>query len=110
RGIQMVRTIPAQLRFRFEKRAKKEIPVNVPLSGKLPPGLSIGAIEVQPSQLEITGPESHVTGAGRLIADPFDLTNVTADAEQTLAVYAPEPKVRIVGSPQVKVKIRIAGH
>jgi diadenylate cyclase len=108
RGIELVRTIPAQLRFKFERRATRELTVNVPFSGKLPAGLSVAGIDVQPPQLEIAGPESHVAHSGKLTADPFDLTNITADTEQTLAVYAAESEVRILGNPQVKVKIRVA--
>jgi YbbR domain-containing protein len=107
RGIEMVRTIPAQLRFQFERRATREVTVNVPFSGKLPAGLSIAGVDVQPPQLEIAGPASHVANSGKLTADPFDLTNVTGDTEQTLAVYAAESEVRILSKPQVKVKVRV---
>jgi hypothetical protein len=110
RGIEMVRTIPGQLRFTFEKSATREVPVKVPFSGTLPPGLSIASMDVEPPQLEIAGPESHVAGSGRLTADPFDLTNVSGDTEQTLSVYAAESEVRILTRPQVTVKIRVARH
>lgn len=110
RGIEMVRTIPAQLRFTFERRATREVAVRVPFSGQLPAGLTIAGVDVQPPQLEIAGPESHVANSGKLTADPFDLTNVTGDSEQTLAVYAAESEVRILSKPQVKVRIRIAKH
>jgi hypothetical protein len=110
RGIEMVRTIPAQLRFKFEKSATREIRVTVPFSGTLAPGLSISSMDVEPQELEIAGPESHVVGAGKLTADPFDLTNVSGDTQQTLSVYAPESEVRIVTKPQVTVKIRVARH
>jgi hypothetical protein len=108
RGLTLIRTIPAQLRFDFEKRASRKVPVDVPTSGKLPDGYAIAGMEVQPPQLQIAGPASHVAKSGRLAADPFDLTNVKGDAEQTLSVYAAEPEVRIVDPPQVKVKIHIA--
>jgi YbbR domain-containing protein len=107
RGISLIRTIPAQLRFDFEKRAFREAPVDVPYSGKLPAGFSVAGIEVHPPQLRIVGPESHVAKSSRLAADPFDLTNVDKDTEQTLSVYAAEPEVRIVDPPQVKVKVHI---
>lgn len=107
RGITLIRTIPAQLRFDFEKRAFREVPVDVPYSGNLPAGLAIMSVEVQPPQLKIAGPASHVATSARLAADPFDLTNVSGDTEQTLSVYAAEPEVRIVDPPQVKVKIHI---
>jgi YbbR-like protein len=107
RGITMIRTIPAQLRFNFEKQATKEIPVDVKFSGLLPAGLSMGAVEVTPSQLSITGPESRVKNSPALISDPFDLSGVSADTERTLAVYESEPEVRILDAPRVTVKIQI---
>jgi hypothetical protein len=107
RGIDLIRTIPAQLRFKFEKRASRSVSVEVPYSGALPPGFSIAGVDIQPPQLSIVGPESHVRGSGKLVADPFDLTNVRGDTAQTLSVYAAEPEVRILNTPQVRVKIRV---
>jgi hypothetical protein len=107
RGIELIRTIPAQLRFTFERRATRFVSVDVPLSGKLPAGLAIAEIDIEPRQLQIAGPESHVLGSGKLTSDPFDLTSITGDIAQTLAVYAAEPEVRILNKPQVRVKIRL---
>jgi diadenylate cyclase len=107
RGIELIRTIPAQLRFTFERRATRFISVDVPFSGKLPAGLSIAGIDIEPRQLQIAGPESHVLGSGKLVSDPFDLTSVNGDIAQTLAVYADEPEVRILNKPQVRVNIRV---
>jgi YbbR domain-containing protein len=108
RGIALIRTIPAQLRFDFEKRAFRTVPVDVPYSGKLPAGLAITGIDIRPPRLKIAGPEGQVAKSDRLAADPFDLTNVSGDEEQTLSVYSPEPEIRIVDPPQVRVKIHIA--
>jgi hypothetical protein len=107
RGTQMVRAIPAQLRFSFERRATRAVPVEVAWSGVLPAGISLGKVEVMPPELEITGPESHVRAARRLVSDPFDLSRVTGSAEQTLAVYAAESQVRFTGAPRVTVKVQI---
>src|SRR5579863_5680366 len=64
RGIELIRTIPAQLRFKFERRATRSVAVTVPLSGKLPEGFSIAGVDINPPQLQIAGPESHVLGSG----------------------------------------------
>jgi YbbR domain-containing protein len=108
RGIQLIRTTPAQLRFTFENHETREVPVNVAFSGKIPDGFSVASVETLPASLSIAGPRSRVDNTPRLNADPFDLSNVTADTEQTLAVYAAEPEVRIVSKPQVRVKVRVA--
>jgi YbbR domain-containing protein len=107
RGIDLIRTIPAQLRFKFEKRAIRPMAVDVPFSGKLAPGLSIAQVEIEPPRLRIAGPESRVRDSKNLVADPFDLTTITGNAERQLSVYAAEPEVRILSTPQVTVRIRI---
>ncbi len=106
-GITLIRTIPAQLRFRFEKQLTREVSVNVKFSGTLPQGLSVAEVDVEPRELSITGPESRVRESKELVSDPFDLTGVTGDTQETLGVYEAEPEVRILDAPQVTVKIHI---
>jgi diadenylate cyclase len=107
RGIELIRTTPAQLRFQFERRITRAVPVKVDFSGKAPVGVSVAQMEIEPPELTITGPESHVLKAKPLEADPFDLTGVNADTVRKLSVFAGEPEVRILDAPQVTVKIRV---
>jgi hypothetical protein len=107
RGIQLVRIIPAQLRFRFEHRTTRTVPVQVPFSGKLPAGMILDGYGVSPPALTIAGPESRVAAVSKATSDPFDLTQVTANANQKLSVYIGEPQVRFTGVPQVTVSIRV---
>jgi YbbR-like protein len=107
RGIHLIRTIPAQLRFQFERRLTRAVPVKVEFSGKPRAGVVVTHVDIEPPDLTITGPESHVLNAKALAADPFDLTDVNADTVRKLAVFAAEPEVRILDAPQVTVKIRV---
>lgn len=107
RGVELVRTIPAQLRFTFEKRTSRDLKVDVRLSGDLPRGLSISGIDVSPPALTIMGPESRVQAAKNAVADPIDLHQITGDTEQRVAVYVAEPEVRFANTPQVTVKIHV---
>lgn len=106
-GIQLIRVIPAQLRFRFERRTTKVLNVEVPYSGTLSPGLVITGTQIVPPTLTIAGPESRVAAVERAVTDPFDLSQVTGDTEQKLSVYIAEPQVRFVSVPQVTVKVRV---
>ena len=81
--------------------------MKVELSGKLPAGFSVAQMDIDPPELTIAGPESHVADSKSLVSDPFDLTGVTGDTERKLAIYAAEPEVRILNTPQVTVKIRV---
>ena len=107
RGITLIRTIPAQMRFKFEHRATRSIAVDVPTSGTLPPGLLLSRLVVDPPMLTIAGPESRVAAARKATSDPFDLSQVTKDSQQSLSVYIGEPEIRFVSPPRVTVKIHV---
>jgi hypothetical protein len=107
RGVELIRTIPSQLRFRFERQTTRMLEIDVPFAGTLPRGLSIGEKTFEPEQLRVSGPESHVSDARRLVSDPFDLSRVTGDRDETLAVYTTDPELQFLSVPQVKVRIRV---
>jgi YbbR domain-containing protein len=107
RGADLIRTIPSQLHFTFEQRLTRMLPVDVPLSGQLPKGLAIDAIEVEPQELRVAGPQTHVLKAGKLVSDPFDISRLKGTTQQTVVVYANDPEVRLLSKPQVTVKIRV---
>lgn len=108
RGLDLVRTIPAQLRFTFENKAGRSVPVEAQFSGILPKGMMLFGSEVFPSHLPVEGPESHVVRTNVLRTDPVDLSHLTGDAEQTVAVYVDQSQVRLKGVvPQVRVRVRV---
>jgi YbbR domain-containing protein len=110
RGVTLVRVIPQQLRFRFERQINAKLPVEVAYSGVLPRGMTIGRVTVGPPELEITGPESRVIAARKAMTDPFDLSRVTSDASEQvreLSTYVGDPEIRFVSVPRVTVKIRL---
>lgn len=109
-GVRLVRTVPAQVRLTFEKRASRFLKVEVPFSGQLKPGVTIDRIEVDPPMLEIVGPESKVTTARGPVSDPLDLGSVTNGSEHHLAVYIAEREVRFVTTPSVTVKVHASKH
>jgi YbbR domain-containing protein len=107
RGIQLIRIIPTQLRFRFEPSITRTIPVQVPFSGRLPDGWKLESFGVSPATLTIAGPQSRVQAVGKAASDPFDLTQVKGDTKQKLSVYISEPQVRFLEVPQVTVSIHV---
>jgi len=107
RGIQLIRIIPAQLRFDFEHKLTRNVPIQVPFAGRLAPGLKVVSHTVTPSALTIAGPESRVAAVLKAESDPFDLTQVASDTTQKLSVYIGEPQVRFVNTPQVTVSIHV---
>jgi YbbR domain-containing protein len=104
RGIQLVRAIPTQLRFRFERRISREVPVEVRLSAPHD-GYAVASYEVIPSKLTVTGPQSSVQRTNAVVTDPVDIGGVISLGQFRVNTYLAEPQVRFQSSSHVTVRV-----
>jgi YbbR domain-containing protein len=104
RGIQLVRVIPAQLKYTFERRAEREVRVEVRLS---PPhaGYVIVSEEAIPPKLTVIGPESAVGRTASVATDPVDISDVISSVQYRVNTYLPEPRARFQGPSHVTVRV-----
>lgn len=108
RGLELIRVIPAQLRFTFERRSERIVPVEVILSGKLRAGYRVTGKRTNPATIAISGPESQVEKTNSVRTDPFDISQLTGDAEQVVSVFVDQPQVRIKDDKQqIRARINI---
>jgi len=105
--VTLVRALPSQLRFDFERPAVRAIPVTVRFAGALEDGLRVASFEQEPKELMITGPGSSVSAVESLETDPVNLTGVKGDFQQAAAVFVSQPGVRFTTTPRVIVKVHI---
>ena len=106
RGVDLVRATPAQLRFTFERRARRRVPVEVLLTGQPPKGLHVASVQTAPPDAEIMGPESKMAKIAAVTTDTVDLAKIkSTTANLPVTIYVSEPQVRFTGAPQVTVKI-----
>jgi len=108
RGVELVRVIPSQLRFVFEGRIIRHIPVDPQVSGTLPNGLRLVSTIASPRELAITGPESKVLRVTQLRTDPVSLTGLTEDRNVRVTAYLPNAQLRFKDPPEVTVKVSVA--
>lgn len=106
RGIQLVRAIPAQLRFRFERRIVRQVPVEVRFS---PPhdGYAVASYQVDPPNLTITGPESGVENTPSVNTDRIDIRDVVSSKQFRVNTYLAEPRVRFQSASHVEVRVAV---
>lgn len=104
RGIQLVRAIPAQLRFRLERLTVSQVPVEARFS-PAHAGYVIDQYSVEPPKLKITGPESAVMGAKGAVTDPIDISGVVSSHEFRVNTYLAEPQVRFQSDSHVRVTV-----
>lgn len=108
RGVEMVRIIPSQLRFVFERRIVRNVPVDPQISGTLPTGLHIVSAVAHPAELAITGPESKVRRVTMLHTDPVELNGISEDRSVRVTAFLPNPQLRFKDSPDVTVRVTVA--
>jgi hypothetical protein len=108
RGVELVRVIPSQLRFVFEHRLARNIPVQPQVSGILPKGLRLISVVSNPRDLAIIGPESKVRAVTALRTDPVDLNGLSEDKNVRVTAYLPNSQVRFKDPPEVTVRVSLA--
>ncbi|HYP13346.1 MAG TPA: YbbR-like domain-containing protein, partial [Bryobacteraceae bacterium] len=93
-GVVLVRAVPSQVRVRLERRASREVPVEIRFSGPPPEGYRVVHQETTPAQIRIVGPESQVEQVTSVQTDPVDLSSKLATSEFRVPFYIPNPQVR----------------
>jgi len=105
--VQLMRSIPSQVRLRFEHRLSREIPVQVRFSGPPPDGYRVKSQEVIPERISVIGPESRVLQVQTAETDPIDLGGVVEDREFETSIFVADPLVRIDSQRLVRVKVTL---
>ena len=104
-GMKLIRAIPSQLRFEFERRLTRRVKVAARFAGTPQAGYQLESYEVTPPELAIVGPESRVLRVEAVQTDPIDLSTVVAASEVHVNTFIDDPHVRFQGSPRVTVRV-----
>ena len=105
RGVRLVRSIPSEVRFVFERRLVRFVPVLVRVAGQGPIGYTVAHQSVTPDRLEIAGPSSRVARVTAAVTDPVDLSSVVGTSEFRVNAFVEDSFVRFQTSPQVVVTV-----
>jgi hypothetical protein len=104
-GVHLVHAFPSEVRFDFEPRATREIPVQVRFTGGDGNPYMVASYTVSPEQLEIEGPAGHIARVGNAITDPIILPQTAGTAQFRVNAFVADSFVQFVNSPQVTVTI-----
>jgi YbbR domain-containing protein len=106
-GVRLVRAIPAQIRLEFERRTRRDVPVQVRFSGAPPAGYHMERYQVSPRNLTVVGPESHVEDVEYAVTDPVDLSSLVATGEFQVNAFISDPHVRFERPVKISVKVLV---
>ena len=106
RGVRLVRSIPSQVRFDFERRADPRGRMRYRgLRVKARTATCIAQWTVDPPQLHILGPAGHVARISDVVTDPIDVSNVVGSSEFRVNAFVNDAFVRFQEQPQVMVTV-----
>jgi len=105
RGVRLIRSIPAQVRFDFERRAVRAVDLRPRFTGQPQNGYDVEQWSIDPPQLHIIGPSSHIARISTVATDPIDISNVVGTSEFRVNAFVNDAFVRFQEQPQVIVTV-----
>ncbi len=106
-GVRFVRSVPSQVRLRFDRILSKAVPVELQLKGRPPAGYTLTAESVEPLTLQVSGPASSVGAIRSAQTDPVDLSALTQTTEIQVNAFVTEARAQFESPPVVTVRLTI---
>ncbi len=106
-GIEILQVNPARVLLVLEQTFSKEVPIIVPLQGKLPRGFEIYGQNWNPNRLTVTGPRSHIESIAEVSTEAIELRNQTQSARFFVNLNLKDNAIRTSWVNPIQVDIDI---
>lgn len=106
--VEVVEVQPSFFRLAFDRRTRREVPVQARVVGELPTGYRIERITVVPEKIDIVGPEQRVNAIRTALTEVVDATGITQRAAFVTTAYVPDPQVQLARPTPVTVIVEPA--
>jgi YbbR domain-containing protein len=104
-GVQVVQTVPSQIRVSFDRRETRQVEVKPRVIGTFVTGYRIEQVTPTPQLVTIVGPAAHVKSVETAITDPVDASGVVGTATFVTHAYVSDPLVRLVDPSPIRVTV-----
>jgi YbbR domain-containing protein len=105
RGVHLVRAIPSQVRFHFERRAERTLKVMPRFRER--EGYEIANYTANPDSVAIAGPASHVAQVDAVLTDQVNLPARVGTFDYPVNAYVDDPFVRFPAVSRVTVTVTV---
>ena len=106
-GVEIVQVTPPTVVLVFEPSATKKVPVAPTVDGRPAAGFLIGKVTVEPSTVEVVGPESAVKQATEALTEQVSVTGARELVRETVKVGMADAALRLKTSRPVVVDVQI---
>jgi YbbR domain-containing protein len=107
RGLRIVSRSPSQIDARLERRGRKNVRIRPELEGEPAEGFRVGAIEVEPQRIWLTGARSRVLRLMEAPTETIDVSGLSAPVEREVRLSPGVDHVWQEGKEPIKVRIAI---
>ena len=106
-GVKVDRILPRRLPIRIEKRSLKNIPVKAEWTGELPSYLEISNVEIDPAEVEVSGPRSVITSLKEIPTKLIDKEKVMQQNMLSTELVIPDDRLESLSSINVTVSYQL---
>src|SRR5262245_37767517 len=106
-GAEVIRVNPSSVRFNLERTMRKTVPVVATVLGKPSDGFEVGKVTIEPSKVEVEGPESRVMSLESIVTNPIRLDRRQTQVEQSADLDVPDPQIRLSHPGPVNVRVEL---
>jgi len=106
-GVEVTQVMPSTLSIELERSARRRVPVNPSLEGQPAPGYVVGTKSVEPSAVDIMGPESRVHQIAEATTEPVSVKDARARVRDTVNVGVIDSTVHLVEPRTALVTVEI---
>ena len=105
RGVQFVRAIPSEVRFRFERHAERTLKVTPRFRER--DGYEVTDFAVAPDVVKVAGPASHVAALDTVLTDQVNIPARAGSFEYPVNTFVDDPYVRFPNVSRVTVSVTV---
>lgn len=103
--LQVVQVVPTQIQLTFDRRMTRQVEVHPRVIGSFAGGRQIAKVEVNPSVIQISGPQQRVQAVEAAITDPVDVSGTMERNTFVTHAYVSDPMVQVVNPRPIYVTV-----
>ena len=105
-GLAVVNIAPGQIPLSSYMLMPLVVPVEVKTKGKVPPGVILKDIKVEPQTISIMAPSTISKDKVKVATEPIDLKSISMTTTITPTLLLP-PEIRFAGEKQPEIKVTV---
>jgi len=106
-GVDVLQVTPSTISLELEHSAKRMLKVVPAVEGEPAPGFAIGPVSSDPAEVEVIGPESHITDLTSATTEPVMVTGARAAVDEQVTIGVSDGAVRLSADQTAKVRVQI---